>query len=305
MHVLTLNPCDINAPSVVTIGNFDGLHVGHQQLLKAVRDQATAINAVSTVILFEPQPLEFLRAENAPPRLMSLSEKLYGLQRLGIHRVGIIRFNRRFAVLTAVDFVRHILLKQLRTVAVWVGDDFRFGKDRQGNFSLLVELGNEYQFSVAQTPCFQLHGRRLASTWLREALSDANMLLATEILGHPYTIRGRVVHGQKLGRTIGFPTLNILFKHLPAVTGVFVVRVVGLATQPLMGVANIGIRPTVAGLQHRLEVHVFDWQGNAYGKKVDVLLLHRLREEKKFNSLDELKLNIQKDIDNARCFLSL
>lgn len=305
MHVLTLNPCHAGAPSVVTIGNFDGLHLGHQQLLKAVQDQATAMDAVSTVILFEPQPLEFLRADKAPPRLMSLSEKLYGLQQLGIQRVGIIRFNRHFAALTAIDFVRHILLDQLQAVAVWVGDDFRFGKDRQGNFSLLTDLAKQYQFRVAQTPCFQLHGRRLASTWLREALADANMALAEQILGHPYTIRGRVVHGQKLGRTIGFPTLNILFKHLPAVTGVFVVRVLGLAEQPRLGVANIGVRPTVSGLQHRLEVHIFDWQGNAYGKKVDVLLLHQLREEKKFHSIEELKLNIQKDADDARRFLSL
>lgn len=303
MHLLTLNPIAADRPSVVTIGNFDGLHSGHQQLLAEVKAQAKQLNAASAVVLFEPQPLEYLRPEQAPPRLMRLGEKLAGLRRLGIHRVGLARFDARFAALTPRQFVQTLLLDKLHCCSVWVGDDFRFGLQRQGDFATLQDLGAELGFRVAQTPTYELNGRRLASTWLREALSQADLAQAAEILGRGYQVTARVRHGEKLGRTIGFPTLNLLFKYAPALTGVFIVQVHGLSAHPLWGVANIGKRPTVDGQQHRLEVHVLDWQGDAYGKSLSVEFLHQLRHEQKFASVNQLMQQIQQDVVNARAWI--
>jgi len=302
VHLLTLNPCAVDAPSVVTIGNFDGLHCGHQQLLQAVQQQAADMRAASAVVLFEQQPLEFLRPDCAPPRLMSLGEKLHGLRQLGVHRVGLVRFDVRFAQLSPEQFVQAVLLDKLHAIAVWVGDDFRFGHRRVGTFETLKKIGISCGFSVAQTPSFTLNERRLSSTWLRETLAQADMEQAARVLGRPYSIRGRVVHGQKLGRTIGFPTLNIVFRQKPAVLGVFAVRIHGLDGRILIGVANIGQRPTLDGQQHRLEVHVFDWQGDAYGKRVTIELCHRLRNEQKFNGIDALKARIQQDVQQAKAW---
>jgi len=301
--LLTLNPIAEDRPSVVTIGNFDGLHCGHQQLLAEVQAQAKQLNAASAVVLFEPQPLEYLRPEQAPPRLMRLGEKLAGLRRLGIHRVGLARFDARFAALTPRQFVQTVLLDKLHCRSVWVGDDFRFGLQRQGDFATLQDLGAELGFRVAQTPTYELNGRRLASTWLREALSQADLVQAAEILGQRYQVTARVLHGQKLGRTIGFPTLNLLFKYVPALTGVFIVQVHGLSAHPLWGVANVGKRPTVDGQQHRLEVHVLDWQGDAYGKSLSVEFYQQIRKEQKFASVNQLMQQIQRDVVNARAWI--
>lgn len=303
MHLLTLNPFAGDRPSVVTIGNFDGLHLGHQQLLAEVQAQAKQLNAASAVVLFEPQPLEYLRPEQAPPRLMRLGEKLAGLRRLGIQRVGLARFDARFAALTPAQFVQEVLIDQLKCCSVWVGDDFRFGIKRQGDFETLCLLGQELGFQVAQTPTYELDGRRLASTWLRETLSQADLDQAARILGQRYQVTARVLHGQKLGRTMGFPTLNLLFKYAPALAGVFIVQVHGLSAHPLWGVANVGKRPTVDGQQHRLEVHVLDWQGDAYGKSLMVEFFHQLRQEQKFASLDELMFQIQQDVVCARAWI--
>jgi len=300
LHLLTLNSHDVDAASVVTIGNFDGLHLGHQQLLAEVKAEAKQLNAASAVVLFEPQPLEFLRPEQAPPRLMRLGEKLAGLRRLGIQRVGLVKFDARFSALTPREFVQEVLLDQLKSCSVWVGDDFRFGIKRQGDFATLQALGSELGFRLAQAPTYELNGRRLASTWLRESLRQGNLEQAKAILGSAYQISGPVLHGLKLGRTLGFPTLNIGFNYEPAISGVFVVKVDRLAESSLWGVANVGKSPTVAGQQHRLEVHVFDWQGNAYGKKINISLMHRLRDEIKFASLEELKQQIQQDVSDAR-----
>lgn len=303
MHLLTLNPTEANQASVVTIGNFDGLHLGHQQLLAEVQAQAKQLNAASAVVLFEPQPLEYLRPEQAPPRLMRLGEKLAGLRRLGIQRVGLARFDARFASLTPRQFVQEVLLDQLKCCSVWVGDDFRFGLKRQGDFQTLTQMGTEMGFSVSQTPTYELNGRRLASTWLREALGQADLAQAQAILGQRYQVTARVLHGQKLGRTIGFPTLNLLFKYAPALTGVFIVQVHGLSAHPLWGVANVGKRPTVDGQQHRLEVHVLDWQGDAYGKSLTVEFFHQLRQEQKFASIEQLMIQIQQDVVYARAWI--
>lgn len=303
MHLLTLNPHDPNLASVVTIGNFDGLHLGHQQLIFAVQAQAKVLKAASAVVLFEPQPLEFFAPDKAPLRLMGLGEKLYRLRALGVHRVGIIHFHHSVAQQSAQAFVQQRLVAQLNTKAIWVGDDFRFGAQRLGDITLLKQMGKTLGFDVAQTPSFMLYERRLSSTWLREVLRVGDMNTATQLLGAPYTIRGRVAHGQKLGRTLGFPTLNMAFKQQPAASGVFVVRIHGLSEQPLTGVANVGKRPTVNGLQHRLEVHVFDWSGNAYGRHVSVELVHQLRQEQHFSSLEALKQQITWDVEQAKRWL--
>lgn len=295
MHLLTLNPVEQDCPSVVTIGNFDGLHLGHRQLIQAVQREAERLKAASAVVIFEPLPLEFFAPEKAPPRLMSLKEKLLVLREWGVQRVYLAHFNGSFSQLTAESFVAHILVEQLKAKAVWVGDDFRFGYRREGDFALLQRLSMHYDFQVAQAPTFLLHGRRLASTWLRETLVANNLALAKEILGRPYGVLGRVLHGQKLGRTIGFPTLNLLFKYPPALNGVFIVQVHQLADQPLWGIANVGKRPTVSGQEHRLEVHVFDWQGNAYGRYLMVEFVHFLRAECQFPSLTALRTQIQQD----------
>jgi len=302
MHLLTLNACAVDTPSVVTIGNFAGLHSGHQQLLQAVQQQAAQAGAASAVVLFELQPLEFLRPDCAPPRLMSLGEKLHGLRQIGVHRVGLVRFDARFALLSPEQFVQEVLLDKLHSIGVWVGDDFRFGYQRAGNVETLKQIGSAQGFSVSQTPSFMLDGRRLSSTWLREVLAQANMEQATRILGRAYSIRGRVVHGQKLGRTIGFPTLNIVFRQKPAVLGVFAVRIHGLEGRVLTGVANIGQRPTLDGQQHRLEVHVFDCQGDVYGSRVTIDLCHLLRNEQKFASVDALKAQIAQDVMQAKAW---
>jgi riboflavin kinase/FMN adenylyltransferase len=303
LHLLTLNPIAGDRPSVVTIGNFDGLHLGHQQLLAEVQAQARQLNAASAVVLFEPQPLEYLRPEQAPARLMRLGEKLAGLRRLGIHRVGLARFDAQFAALTPLQFVQTVLLDKLACRSVWVGDDFRFGIKRQGDFETLRVLGQELGFQVAQTPTYELNGRRLASTWLRETLSQADLDQAARILGQRYQVTARVLHGQKLGRTIGFPTLNLLFKYAPALTGVFIVQVHGLSAHPLWGVANVGKRPTVDGQQHRLEVHVLDWQGDAYGKSLSVEFYQQIRQEQKFASIEQLMIQIQQDVVYARAWI--
>lgn len=303
MHLLTFNP---QSPqhTVVTIGNFDGLHLGHQQLIAHVQAQAKEQGLASAVILFEPQPLEFLRPELAPPRIMGLGEKLHGLKQLGVDRIGVLRFNQRYAQLTPLQFVDQVLLQGLHAKSVWVGDDFRFGCRRQGDFTLLTTLAKQLDFSVHQTPSFMMDGRRLSSTWLRESLASGNIELASQIVGKPYHVRGRVVHGQKLGRQIGFPTLNIVFRQKPALSGVFAVTIDGLADRQLHGVANIGVRPTVSGTQHRLEVHAFDWQGDAYQRMVNVTLCHRIRNEQKFMSIDALQAQIQQDVQTAKAYFS-
>ena len=304
LHLLTLNDCAADAPSVVTVGNFDGLHLGHQQLISSVQQQSLSLQAASTVMLFEPQPLEFLRPEQAPPRLMRLGEKLHGLKQLGVHRVGLVRFTQTFAMLTPQAFVEQLLVDRLRSVAVWVGDDFRFGAQRAGNFSTLCDLAEKHGFSVQQTPTFTLDGQRLSSTWLRSVLQQGDVSQASRILGRAYRIRGRVAHGQKLGRKIGFPTLNIVLKQKPAITGVYAVRVHGLSSSVLMGVANVGSRPTVDGAQNRVEVHVFDWQGDAYGRVVSVEFCQRLRQEQRFADMLALQAQIQLDVVAARSFFS-
>ncbi|ELV8623921.1 bifunctional riboflavin kinase/FAD synthetase [Vibrio cidicii] len=289
---------------VLTIGNFDGVHLGHQQVLRQVSLQARAMSLPSVVMTFEPQPMELFAKEKAPARLTRLRDKFVQLGKLGLDRLLCVNFNRHFAALDAEVFIRDLLVERLGVKFLVVGDDFCFGKARQGNFAMLQAAGEKYGFTVVNTQSFCLEQLRVSSTAIREALADDDLPAAAQMLGRDYSISGRVSHGRKLGRTIGFPTANIPLKRcVSPVSGVYVVQALGLAQNAIGGVANIGQRPTVNGVRQQLEVHLFDFQANLYGKQLEVVLLHKLRDEKKFESFDALKQQIELDAEAARVWL--
>lgn len=291
---------------VLTIGNFDGVHLGHQALLAGLREEGRRRNLPVMVMIFEPQPLELFAADKAPARLTRLRDKLRYLAECGVDYVLCVRFDRRFAALTAQSFVSDLLVKRLGVQLLAVGDDFRFGAGRQGDFQLLEKAGGEYGFEVTSTQTYCHDGVRISSTAVRQALAQDDLPQAERLLGHPYAISGRVVHGDELGRTIGFPTANIPLRRLVSpVKGVYAVEVTGLTDTPLPGVANIGTRPTVAGLRQQLEVHLLDVAMDLYGRHIDVILRKKLRNEQRFASLDELKAQIAKDVVTARDFFGL
>ncbi|MDG6779089.1 bifunctional riboflavin kinase/FAD synthetase [Thiomicrorhabdus sp. zzn3] len=288
---------------VLTIGNFDGVHMGHQQILNAVVSQAHDRGLPSMVMLFEPLPIEFFAPQKAPVRLMNLREKLQALQHTEIDYVLCMRFDREFAELTAEQFVNDILLGKLSVKHLVVGDDFRFGKQRLGNYAYLQQQGKWKGFSVSDRPTFTVAGARVSSTRIRAALAKPDLQEAEALLGAPFTFNGRVIHGQKLGRQIGFPTLNLNPKRLQMpVSGVFAVTVDGIAENPWPGVANVGVRPTVNGHRPSIEVHLFDWHGDLYGRHVDVRLEHYIRPEMKFDGLPSLIKQIEKDAEEARTY---
>lgn len=286
---------------VATIGNFDGVHIGHQALLALVREKAKNRGVPSLVITFEPQPLEFFVREKSVPRLTRWREKFYQLSQCGIDKVLVINFNEEFAALTAEEFIRQLLFDHVGVKHFIVGDDFHFGKNRKGNVALLKQLGEHLGFLVETMPGMMLDNERVSSTRVRKALLDANHLLVGRLLGRPYSMTGRVVYGDQRGRMIGFPTANIyLHRHVTPVLGVYVVRLHGIAKKGLPGVANVGIRPTIGGTRSLLEVHLFNFNQNIYGKYVSVEFCEKLREEKRFASLDLLKEQIWKDAELAR-----
>ena len=252
---------------VLTIGNFDGVHRGHRALLQGLQEEGRKRNLPVMVMLFEPQPLELFATDKAPARLTRLREKLRYLAECGVDYVLCVRFDRRFAALTAQNFISDLLVKHLRVKFLAVGDDFRFGAGREGDFLLLQKAGMEYGFDITSTQTFCEGGVRISSTAVRQALADDNLALAESLLGHPFAISGRVVHGDELGRTIGFPTANVpLRRQVSPVKGVYAVEVLGLGEKPLPGVANIGTRPTVAGIRQQLEVHLLDVAMDLYGR---------------------------------------
>ncbi|WP_422731887.1 bifunctional riboflavin kinase/FAD synthetase [Leclercia pneumoniae] len=291
---------------VLTIGNFDGVHRGHQALLQGLREEGRARGLPVVVMIFEPQPLELFASEKAPARLTRLREKLRYLAQCGVDYVLCVRFDRRFAALTAQNFVGDLLVKRLGVQFLAVGDDFRFGAGRQGDFLLLQKAGLEYGFDVTSTQTFCEGGVRVSSTAVRQALAEDKLDAAENLLGRPFTISGRVVHGDELGRTIGFPTANLpLRRQVSPVKGVYAVEVTGLGDRPLPGVANIGTRPTVAGVRQQLEVHLLDVVMDLYGRHIDVILRKKIRNEQRFASLDELKAQIARDELTAREFFGL
>jgi len=291
---------------VLTIGNFDGVHRGHQALLARLREEGRKRKLPVVVMLFEPQPLELFAADKAPARLTRLREKLRYLQKAGVDAVLCLRFDRRFAAQSAHSFVADLLVDKLDVRFLAVGDDFRFGAGREGDFLLLQKAGHDYGFDVISTQTFCDDGRRISSTAVRQALAADDLPLANALLGHPFSISGRVVHGDALGRTIGFPTANLpLRRYVSPVKGVYAVEVHGLGDKPLPGVANIGTRPTVAGIRQQLEVHLLDIAIDLYGRHIEVVLCEKIRNEQRFASLDALKEQIARDVVAARNFFGL
>lgn len=291
---------------VLAIGNFDGVHRGHQMLLARLIEEGQRRKLPVMVMLFEPQPLELFAGTNAPARLTRLREKVRYLEHAGVDRVLCVRFDSRFAAHTAQSFIADLLVGKLGVTFLVVGDDFRFGAGRQGDFLLLQKAGVEYGFEVISTQTFCDNGKRISSTAIRQALAEDDLSLASALQGHPFSISGRVVHGDALGRTIGFPTANLpLRRTVSPVKGVYAVDVLGLGEHPFPGVANIGTRPTVAGLRQQLEVHLLDVTIDLYGRHIEVVLRKKIRNEQRFDSLDALKEQIAKDVVTARSFFGL
>lgn len=285
---------------VLSIGNFDGVHLGHSAVLSRLLVEAKRLQLPATVLTFEPQPAELFAGDNAPARLSRLRDKFVQLDKLGLDRLLCVSFTHKFANLSAQTFIDELLIKQLGVKFLVVGDDFHFGYQRQGDFKLLQEAGKKHGFEVIDTQSLMQHKQRISSTLIRDLLAVGDLQQAGELLGRKYSITGRVVHGRKLGRTIGVPTANLLLKRLVSpVSGVFVVSILGIEQKVYQGVANIGQRPTVKGVRQQLEVHLFNYDGNLYGKQLEVVLEKKLRDEVSYTSFSELKVQIEKDIQEA------
>jgi len=283
-------------PVALTIGNFDGVHLGHQALLNELRSAAETRGLQTAVVIFEPHPREFFTPQQAPTRLTSLREKLELFESLSIDRVHVCRFNALFAQTSAAGFI-HALHEKLSAKFVLIGDDFRFGSGRAGDFALMEKIGSQNGFAVQAVHSVMHGGVRISSTAVRAALAEGNMRMAQSYLGRPYSISGRVEHGDGLGKKIGFPTANIQLKHnRPPLSGIFVVRVHGDGLPPMQGVASLGVRPTVRqDGKPVLEVHVFDFSSQIYND-----FLHKLRDEEKYPDVETLTRQIALDVENAK-----
>ncbi|WP_372864526.1 bifunctional riboflavin kinase/FAD synthetase [Spongiibacter sp.] len=292
---------------VATIGAFDGVHRGHQAVLRQLLEKSREYGLPSTVVVFEPLPREFLSPDAAPPRLMSFREKFEAIRELGIDRVVRIRFTDSLRNMSADEFITTLFVKNLGAKYIVVGDDLRFGRDRSGDFDLLRKFGARDGFDVMDTATLQYDGERVSSTRIREVLGQGDFALAERLLGRPYSIAGRVIVGQQLGRTIGAPTANIQLRRLRSpLSGVFAVQVAGVGDELLPAVANVGVRPTVGDLKKAiLEVHVLNFNGDLYRRNIRVLFREKLRNEIKFDSLDALREQIARDIEQARNYFSL
>ncbi|MFM2486497.1 bifunctional riboflavin kinase/FAD synthetase [Celerinatantimonas yamalensis] len=292
-----------HADSVLTIGNFDGVHRGHQQVIGQLIAEAKRLGKKTTVMLFEPQPMEFFAAELAPERISSFRDKYQQLAALGVDQLLAVRFCQRFAALSAEQFIEYLLVQQLAVCHLVIGDDFRFGWQRSGDFAMLQAAGQTHGFSVQNTESFCARGERISSTRIRQALNQGNFACVNDWLGRRYQISGKVAHGQKLGRQLGFPTANL---HLPRgsspLRGVYAVMVRMVNGQALQwpAIANLGKRPTANGHELLFEVHILDQQLSLYGQRLVVEPLMKLRDEVKFDSLDALKQQVHADIRRAR-----
>lgn len=289
---------------VATIGNFDGVHVGHQTIIKQVHDHAEAAGLPSLVMIFEPQPREFFQGDEAPPRLTGFRQKLQALKEQDVDLVLCVRFDEHFRSYSAMGFIDDILIDGLAVKHLVIGDDFRFGCDRAGDFKLLQKVGADVGFGVERTLTVEVAGERVSSTRVRGCLQRNELDMAEQLLGAPYAINGRIVYGRQLGRDLGAPTANIVLKQRPALRGVYVVRANLEDGRVCDGVANIGLRPTVDGRQPSLEVHLFDFAGTLYGQRLRVEFRHPLRDEIKFDSVDALKDQIMQDFQDARAWLA-
>ncbi len=303
-----------SAGCAVTIGNFDGVHRGHQAMLALLINEARHRGVPSCVMSFEPHPRDYFarlagRPDAAPARIATLRDKLSELERCGVDQAVVLRFDERFAAQSPQAFIDDVLVRGLQARYVLVGDDFRFGARRVGDYAMLDAAGAAQGFDVARMMSYEVHGQRVSSSAVREALAAGDMARTAALLGRPYAISGHVVHGRKLGRTLGFRTLNLRFAHAKsAAMGIFVVQVHGLGDHPLAGVASLGVRPTVEDAGRvLLEVHCLDWPAGmdteaAYGRCISVSLLHKLHDERKYPSLDALQAGIAQDTADARAW---
>ena len=304
----------------LTIGNFDGIHAGHQAMLALLRAEAQRRRVPSCVLTVEPHPRDFFAKKLqqpglAPARVGTLRDKLEGLAECGVDQIVVLPFNAQLAAQAPETFIESVLVRGLGVRYVLVGDDFRFGAKRAGDYAMLDAAGSAHGFDVARMNSYEVHGLRVSSSAVRQALAAGDMAQAAKLLGRPYAISGHIVHGRKLGRELGFRTLNMRFAHWkPAASGIFVVLVHGLAAQPLAGVANLGVRPSldptdVNGGRVLLETHCLDWPASlgaegAYGKIARVELLHKLHDELKYEGLEALTHGIRRDCDDARAWLA-
>jgi len=289
----------------LTIGNFDGVHLGHLEILNNLKKAADKQNLSSCIMSFEPLPMEYFNPQTAPARLQRIREKWCALQNANVDYFLCAKFNHQLAELSADDFIKSILLEKLNVKYLLVGDDFRFGNKRCGDFNTLQLAGKKYGFQVNNTDSHCYQNERISSTRIRQALLNNQLKQAENMLGRPYQICGRIAHGDKRGRTIGFPTANIkLHRHATAVHGVYAVHVTGENMLSANGVANIGKRPTVDGQHLQLEVHLFDFDKEIYGQNVCVEFKEKIRNEKRFDSFDDLKQQIIKDSKQAKEFFA-
>lgn len=295
----------------LTIGNFDGCHLGHQHILTQLKHYAQQHHLPTVAMLFEPQPSEYFLGNSAPARLMTLRDKINTLSDIGIDYLFCLRFNRTLATYPPEQFIQDILVQQLNFRYLSVGDDFHFGFQRQGNFEMLLQASHQFNFQIEKHHSYLYHQQRISSTAIRQALAQDNLTLAEQMLGRPYTITGRVRHGNKLGRTIGFPTANIALKRqVIPIQGVYVIRVKIINRHNkydhyYQGIANIGNRPTIDGtLSPLLEVHLFEFSQQLYGDYLHIEFLQKIRNEQKFNSLEQLKKQIELDEQYAQNFFT-
>jgi len=287
----------------LTIGNFDGVHRGHQAMLARLCEAAEDLELPPAVLTFDPHPREFFSPDSAPPRLSTLRDKLACFASQGVARVHVARFDARLARLSAEEFIDDVLVRKLRASWILVGDDFRFGRNRVGDLALLREEAAEY--SVEAMPTVTVDGERASSSAVRSELALGNLERANTLLGRPYTMSGHVAHGDKLGRNMGFPTANVLLRYKPALSGIFAVRIHGLGDETRAGVASLGVRPTVKqGAKPLLEVFVFDFDEAIYGRRIAVEFLHKLRDEERYADLDALTRQIRVDVAQARDYFA-
>jgi len=305
-HAIPASPC------ALTIGNFDGVHLGHQALLAQVRQAADRGNLAASVMTFEPHPREFFAMRSkvpgtAPTRIANLRDNMHAMALTGMDNIIVEHFNAKFANQPAQEFIEKVLVQGLHVKWLMVGEDFCFGARRAGNVDMLKQAGDQLGFEVATLPTVTNDGARISSSAVRAALALGDFRKSLALIGHPYTISGRVIHGQKLGRTIGFPTLNLRIAHQrPAVHGVFVVQVHGLSDHPLPAVASLGVRPTVEDAGRvLLETHIFDYHQSCYGNLVQIEFLQKIRDEKKFPDMDSMTAAIHNDADQARAWFAL
>ncbi len=284
---------------VLTVGNYDGVHLGHQQMIGVLKARAAQLRSAATVLVFEPSSKEFIDPDGAPPRLTRWREKFLALAAQGVERLVTLRFDERMRAMTPRSFVDELIVERLGTRHMVVGDDFRYGSNAGGTIESLRAAGQEHGFGVEQIAPFCFDGVRVSSTAVRERLELADYPGAARLLGRPYRMIGRVVRGRRLGRALGFPTANLrLMRRKPPVWGILAVWVHGIDSRPLPGVASLGTRPTVNGVEPLLEAHVFDFSGDLYGRAIEVEFVAKLRDEVKFESLDALM--VQMEIDGAR-----